>query len=226
MLPMNHVWKEGRMTDLIETAPKRDLAIQAIEQRVEALRAYHAIYRPLMQRREPREAAHPYLQGLLAPLPRQSIEPMVRAIEGIAPTAVRAMQACISAGTWQDARRLHQPWHEVETDVGAHDGVLMVDGSDVPKPGTQAVGVKRQYGGELGQRATCQAGVLVGYVSRPGDTVLDRRLSAPVEWLTDDAYAERRMPCGIPAARPFKTTPALAQEMLAALMQPQAPPSR
>ena len=146
------------MMDLIETTPKMDLAIQDIEHLVEELRAYHAIYSPLFQRREQREAAHSSLQGLLATLPRKSIEPMVLAVDGVAPKAVRAMQSFISEGQWHDERRLRQHWQEVETDLGAADGVLMVDGSDFPKQGVHSVGVKRQYGGELGKRAHCQAG--------------------------------------------------------------------
>ena len=150
------------MTTLIATTPKMDLAIQDIEHLVEELRADHAIYSPLFQRREQREAAHSYLQGLLATLPRKSIEPMVLAVDGVAPKAVRAMQAFISEGQWNDERLLQQHWKEVETDLGATAGVLMVDGSDFPKQGAHAVGVKRQYCGELGKRANCQAGVLVG----------------------------------------------------------------
>jgi SRSO17 transposase len=222
MLPITPEWKEGSMSDLIETAPRMDLAVQDIEHLVEELRAYHAIYSPLLQRREQREAAHTYLQGLLAPLPRKSIEPMVLAVEGVAPTAVRAMQSFISEGTWKDERLLHQHWHEVETDLGADDGVLMVDGSDFPKQGVHSVGVKRQYCGELGKRANCQAGVFVGYVSSQGYTLLDRRLYVPVEWLTDNVYAERRRQCGMPAEITFKTKPELAQAMLTAIVQTQA----
>src|SRR5712691_2227478 len=188
MLPINRAWKEGSMTALIETTPKMDLAIQDIVHMVEELRAYHAIYSPLFQRRAQRDAAHLYLQGLLATLPRKSIEPMVLAVEGVAPKAVRAMQSFISEGTWHDERLLHQHWQAVATDLGADDGVLMVDGSDFPTQGVHAVGVQRQYCGELGKRAHCQAGVFVGYVSSQGYTVLDRRLSMPAEWLTDDAY--------------------------------------
>lgn len=210
------------MTTLIETTPKMNLAIQDIEHLVEELRAYHAIYSPLLQRREQREAAYTYLQGLLAPLPRKSIEPMVLAVDGVAPKAVRALQAFISEGQWNDERLVHQHWKEVETDLGAADGVLMVDGSDFPKQGSHSVGVKRQYCGELGKRANCQAGVFVGYASPQGYTVLDRRLYVPVEWLTVDAYAERRRQCGIPSDLPFKTKPELAQEMLAAVVKSQA----
>jgi SRSO17 transposase len=222
MLPINHAWKEGSMTILIETTPKMDLAIQDIEHLVEELRAYHAIYSPLLQRREQREAAHTYLQGLLATLPRKSIEPMVLAVDGVAPKAVRAMQSFISEGMWNDERLLHQHWQEVETDLGVDDGVLMVDGSDFPKQGIHSVGVKRQYCGELGKRANCQAGVFLGYVSPQGYTLLDRRLYVPVEWLTDDAYAERRRQCGIPPDLTFKTKPELAQEMIAAVVKSQA----
>jgi len=222
MLSLNHAWKEDRMTTLIETAPKMDLAVQDIEHLVEELRAYHAIYSPLLQRREQREAAHTYLQGLLATLPRKSIEPMVLAVDGVAPAAVRAMQAFISEGQWNDERLLSQHWKEVDADLGTDDGVLMVDGSDFPKQGVHSVGVKRQYCGELGKRANCQAGVFVGYVSPQGYTLLDRRLYVPAEWLTDDAYAERRRQCGLPPETTFKTKPALALEMITAVVQSQA----
>ena len=95
------------MTALIETTPKMDLAIHDIEHLVEELRAYHAIYSPLFQRREQRDAAHIYLQGLLAALPRKSIEPLVLAVEGVAPHAVRAMQSFISEERWADERLWH-----------------------------------------------------------------------------------------------------------------------
>jgi SRSO17 transposase len=187
MLPINPAWKGGSMTALSETAPKMDLAIHDSAPLVEAWRAYHAIYSPLLQRREQREAAHPALQGLRAPVLRKSIEPLVLAVEGVAPKAVRAMQSCSSEGTWQDERLLHQPWQAVETNLGADDGGLMVDGSDFPKQGRHAVGGKRQDCGALGKRATCQAGVFVGYGSSQGYTLLERRLYGPVEWLTDNA---------------------------------------
>ena len=101
------------MIDLIETTPQMDLATQDIEHLVEELRGYHAIYSPLFQRRAQREAAPTSLQGLLATLPRKSIEPMVLMVDGAASKAVRAMQSFISEGQWNDERLLHQHWKEI-----------------------------------------------------------------------------------------------------------------
>ena len=112
---------------------------------------------------------------------------MVLAVEGVAPPAVRAMQALSSAGTWQEERRRHQHWHAVETALGADEGMLRVDGSDVPKQGVHALGVKRQACGALGKRAHGQAGVCVGAGTSQGDTMRERRVSVPAAWLADDA---------------------------------------
>jgi len=207
------------MATLIDTVPKMALAIQDITHLVEALRDYHGLYSPLFQRREQRQAAYTYLQGLLSELPRKSIEPMVLALEGVNPNAVRAMQAFMSAGTWDDEALLHQHWKEVEQDLGEDDGVLLLDGSDFPKQGSHSVGVKRQYCGELGKRANCQAGMFLGYASQRGYTLLDRRLYLPQEWVTAGAYAERRTACGIPENIRFTTKPMLGWAMMQDVVQ-------
>jgi SRSO17 transposase len=221
MLPIIHTWKEGSMSALIDTTAKMDLAIHDLESLVEDLRADHAIYSPLLQRREQREAAPAYLQGLLAALPRKSIAPLGLAVEGVVPTAVRAMQACLSEGPWDDERLLHRHGQEVERALGPDAGVLRVDGRDVPTQGCQSAGVTRQDGGELGQRANGQAGVFVGDVSSQGDTRLDRRRYLPRAWSTEDAYAARRRRCGMPPAMMCKTKPELAEERLAAVVTSQ-----
>ena len=80
------------MTEPIETAPTMDLKPPDIDRLVDELRAYHAIYSPLLQRREQREGAEKYLHGLLLEIPRKSIEPMVLALEGANGNAVRTLQ--------------------------------------------------------------------------------------------------------------------------------------
>ena len=197
--------------DLSETTPKMDLAIQDIEHLVEALRAYHALSSPLLQRRAQREAAPASFQGLLATVPRKSMAPMVLAVDGVAPKAVRAMPSLIRAGQWHDARRLSQHGKAVDPALGAAEGVLMVDGRAFPQQGVQSVGVKRQYGGELGKRAHCQAGGCIGSVSAPGDTLLERRWYVPAAGRTDDTYAARRQQGGRPVETPCNTKPAWAR---------------
>ena len=76
------------------------------------------IYSPLFQRREQRDCAEKYLQGLLLELPRKSIEPMVLALEGADQNAVRAMQQFLSAGAWDDDRLLRRHWQEVDAGAG------------------------------------------------------------------------------------------------------------
>ena len=171
----------------------------------------------MFQRREQREGAATYLHGLLLDLPRKSIEPMILALEGPNATAVRTTQLFISEGAWEDEVLLHRHWQEVDTSLGEDDGVLTLDGSDFLKQGRESVGVKRQYCGEVGKRANCQAGVFLGYASRQGYTLLDRRLYLPQEWVEDETYAERRRRCGVPADLPFKTKPTLGGEMIQAV---------
>jgi SRSO17 transposase len=207
------------MRDPIDTVPAMELPPQAIDNLVEELREYHAIYSPLFQRREQREGADKYLRGLLLEIPRKSIEPMVLALEGANAKAVRTLQLFISEGTWDDEALLHRHWQEVDTLLGEDDGVLTLDGSDFLKQGQASVGVKRHYCGEVGKRANCQAGVYLGYASRQGYTLWDRRLYLPQEWVADERYAERRRRCGVPAALTFKTQPTLGWEMMQAVHQ-------
>ena len=205
------------MKEPITTVPVLDLTPQALDKLVEERRAYHAIYSPLFQRREQREGAATYLHGLLLALPRKSIEPMILALEGPKAKAVRTTPLFISEGAWDDEGLLHRHWQEVDTALGEDDGVLTLDGSDFLKQGRASVGVKRQYCGEVGKRANCQAGVFLGYASRQGYTLVDRRLYLPQEWVEDERYAERRRRRGVPADMPFETQPTLCWKMIQAV---------
>ena len=198
----------------IETAPVMDLRPQDVDNLVEELQAYHALYSPLFQRREQREWSAAYLCGLLMDLRRKSIEPMMLALNGADRNAIRAMQQFVGEGAWRDEAILKRHWREVDDTLGDEDGVLTLDGCDFLKQGTESVGVKRQYCGEVGKRANCQAGVFLGYASDAGYTLLDRRLYMPREWIEDDAFAERRTKCGVPRERGFQTKPELGWEMI------------
>ncbi len=198
----------------IDTSPVMSLRPQDVESLVDELQAYHAIYSPLFQRREQRQWSADSLRGLLLDIRRKSIEPMVLALYGADGNAIRAMQQFVSEGAWPDQTILKRHWREVDGTLGDNDGVLTLDGSDFLKQGKESVGVKRQYCGEVGKRANCQAGVFLGYASHRGYTLLDRRLSLPIEWVDDEAFAARRDTCGVPATLHFQTKPELGWEMI------------
>lgn len=206
------------MSELIETVPELKLTPQDIDNLLPELEAYQVIYRPLFRRREQREQAEKYVQGLLLnDISNKSVESMILALDGDDPNAIRAMQQFVGQGVWQDTAILQQHWQEVEQDLGDENGVLILDGSDFAKQGQGSVGVKRQWCGELGKTANCQAGVFLVYASPKGYTLLDRRLYLPEEWVSDEAYVQRRQKCGIPTEIEFKTKPELGQEMIQAV---------
>jgi SRSO17 transposase len=210
----------------IDTAPALDLAPQEVDALIEELGTYHAIYSPLFRRREQRQWSQQYLHGLRLELPRTSIAPMVLALEGANRNTVRALQQFLSEGAWEDDTIRQRHWQEVDRDLGDDDGVLALDGSDFPKQGDASVGVKRQYCGELGKRANCQAGVFLGSASQQGYTLLDRRLYLPQEWVEEEAYAERRQACGVPVGRVFTTKPLWGGAMIQAVQQAGTPRCR
>ncbi len=205
-----------------ETVPALDLTPADLTDLTDALRPYHAIYGTFFSRSESRAWAERYLHGLLSPLPRKSVEPMVIAQLGASEKAIRGMQQFLTDSTWDDAAILRRHWQEVALDLDDDEGMLIVDGSDFAKKGQLSVGVQRQYCGELGKIANCQAGVFLAYASAHGATLLDHRLYLPEAWLADPAFAERREKCRIPEDVTFKTKNELALAMVQAVVESRA----
>ena len=215
------------MREIVETAPNLDLTPQDLDGLMGEVQEYQAMYRPLYQRREQREKSEHYLYGLLSPeIKDKAIEPMMLELEGDNQNEIRAMQHFISEGAWDDDAVLARHWQEASKDLGDEEGVFTLDGSDFAKQGDESVGVKRQWCGELGKTANCQAGVFLGYASQKGYTLLHRRLYLPEEWVKDEAYAERRQKCGVPKEVTFQTKPDLGLEMLEAVCQAGTLPGR
>lgn len=181
------------------------------------LHAYQTHFAPLFQRREQRAWADIYLRGLLlAAVPRKNVEAMALRLLGAGPPAarqVRALQQFIGEGAWDDAAILHAHQDVVEETLGEDDGVLIIDGSDVPKQGRHSVGVARQWCGATGKTDNCQAGVSLGYASRRGYTLLDRRLYLHASWFAQDHQALWRA-CAIPDGVRFQTKLDLAAELV------------
>jgi SRSO17 transposase len=205
---------------MIETIPEFKLTATDIHELDDELSRYHAIYSPLFRRREQREWSLAYLAGLLhSDLPNKAVETMVLTLHGADANQIRALQQFVGQGMWEDTAILQRHWQEVAQDLDDAEGVLLVDGSDFLKKGSDSVGVKRQYCGEVGKRANCQAGVFLAYASQKGCTLLDRRLYLPQEWVEDDAYAQRRAKCAVPEGIVFQTKPELALAMVREVRQ-------
>jgi SRSO17 transposase len=211
--------------DLVaELPPSERLTRADVRTLLEELAEYQARFAPLFVRREQREWAEVYLRGLLgADVPRKNVEAMALRLLGAGPGAerrVRALQQFIGEGTWDDAALLAEHQRLVDETLGEDDGVLILDGSDFPKQGSHSVGVARQWCGATGKKDNCQAGVFLGYTSRQGATLLDRRLYLPETWFAADSRA-RWEACRIPAGTEFRTKHELAGEMVEALMAQQ-----
>jgi SRSO17 transposase len=195
----------------------------------EELAAYHARFAPLFARREQRAWGEVYLRGLLiADVPRKNVEAMALRLLGAGPQAarrVRALQQFIGEGAWDDAVILAEHQRFVAETLGEPDGVLILDGSDVPKRGIHSAGVAAQWCGATGKTDNCQAGVFLGYASRKGYTLLDRRLYLPEPWF-DAEHAALWRACRIPAEVVFQTKADLGAEMVEQVRQRGELPAR
>ncbi len=196
--------------------PPFKVAAADLPELVNAFGEYYLSFQDCFGRKENAELSRTYLQGLLSPLERKSVEPMALSLLGPSPSRVKALQKFIGVGSW-DVEELGRR-HRLEAAKTVSDvaGVFSVDGSDFPKKGKESVGAARQYCGRLGKVDNCQAGVYVGYASLKGHVLLDRRLFLPERWFEPE-YAERWKKCRIPEGTTFKTKPGLALEMIQSL---------
>ena len=126
----------------------------------------------LYDRKEQAHGGDKSRPGLLRPIARQSIAPRALALDG---GEVQAMPPCIGQGHGQDDLWLRRHWRVGEATLGDADGGSMVAAADVPKPGEDAVGGARQWGGHWGTVDHCHAGVVAASASRQGETRLERR---------------------------------------------------
>ncbi len=131
-------------TNVPLSVPVLDLKPQELDLIMEEWQAFHAIFSPLFGREEQRVWSQTYLHGLLLALPRKSIEPTILHLQGADVTAVRGLQQFITNSPWQDMLLLRHLWQEVAQELGEAEGMLILDGSDLPKQGQHSAGVQRQ----------------------------------------------------------------------------------
>jgi len=157
-------------------------------------------------RSERRIAATQYVEGLLLPGKRKSIEPMAERLDFDA----QRLQQFIKDSPWEE----QAVWKVIRQEVAPHLEPMdawIVDETGWPKQGRHSVGVSHQYCGALGKQANCQISVELavsdGWVAAP----MAGRLYLPESWISD---RKRCREAGVPETVEFATKSQIALELI------------
>jgi SRSO17 transposase len=189
-------------------------ALLAWEQELAAVKARVGRVLP---RRQLRETASAFLDGLLSGIERKTSWLMAEQAGAVRPYR---MQALLGRSRWDADRLRDEVRAYVVEALGDADGVLIVDETGFVKKGEHSAGVARQYSGTAGRIENCQIGVFLAYASRYGQALIDRRLYLPESWTKDRA---RCAGAAIPADVEFMTKPKMAPAMIEAALDAGVP---
>src|SRR5215210_6438421 len=140
-----------------------------------------------------RKTVRKYIERGLEP-PAYSLQPMAAQL-GL-PGHDR-LQHFIASPAWDDGPLWRVLAREADRLVGGPGAALVIDDTALPKKGTLSVGVERQYCGQLGKRANCQALVSLTLAGREVPVPVGLRLFLPERWTADPARCEA---AGVPEA--------------------------
>ena len=161
-----------------------------------------------------RAPARWYLQGLLLPGGRKSVEPMAARVhpENVR-SAHQSMHHLVADAEWSDQTLLAAVTAQVLPALSKQKlpNHWIVDDTGFAKKGTHSVGVARQYCGRLGKTDNCQVAVSLSLANERGSLPIAYQLYLPQEWARDRA---RRKRAGVPRAIAFRTKGAIALEQI------------
>jgi hypothetical protein len=119
----------------------------------------------------------------------------------VAPGDTQQLHHLVSTSPWATAPLEDELVGAADRLVGGPDAALVVDDTCLVKQGRHSVGVKRQYCGQLGKRANCQALVSLTLARAEVPVGVGLRLFLPEDWCGD---AERRAAAGVPEAVAYR----------------------
>jgi SRSO17 transposase len=157
-----------------------------------------------LRRQAQRRWAPFYLKGLILPGERKSVEPMAARV---APGDTQQLHHFVSTSPWATAPLEDELVKAADRLVGGADAVLVVDDTALVKQGRRSVGVKRQYCGQLGKKANCQALVSLALARAEVPVCVGLRLFMPEDWCAD---AGRRAGAGVPETVEYRPKWAIA----------------
>src|SRR6201997_4282513 len=167
---------------------------------------------PVFRRSDVAASAGAFIDGLLSGIPRKTGWLLAEQAGLVRPYR---MQSLLGRSSWNADALRDRVRAEAIASLGDASGVLVVDETGFLKKGEHSVGVARQYSGTAGRVENCQVGGFLGYASRFGQTLIDRRLYLPEGWSND---AARRQGAAVPETVAFQTKPAIAAEMIGAAL--------
>jgi len=139
-----------------------------------------------------------YLQGLLGPGERKSIEPIA---DRLAPGGFQQLHHFVSASSWRPEPLEVELVRKAQELVGGPDAVLAIDDTALVKQGRESVGVAHQYCGQLGKPANCQVLVSLTLARREVPVCIGLRLFLTEAWAHD---TDRRLRAGVPLPVAFQ----------------------
>jgi SRSO17 transposase len=161
-------------------------------------------------RSERRAGATLYVEGLLLPGQRKSIEPMAERL-GV---DSQRLQQFITDSPWE----VQPVWDAIRREVvGSLEPLVawIVDETGWLKQGLHSVGVAHQYCGAVGKSANCQVNVQVAVTDGQVTVPVGARLYLPERWTQDRARCQA---AGVPDTLGFATKPQIALELLGQLV--------
>src|SRR3989440_4084346 len=168
-------------------------------------------------RAEVRKRVGRYLHRLLAAVERKNGWQMA---EELGEANAHGVQRLLEEADWDEEAVRDELRTYVIEQLGAPEGILVVDETGFVKKGKKSAGVARQYSGTAGRRENSQVGVFLSYASSKGAAFIDRALYLPEEWTADRVRCRE---AGIPDEVAFATKGELAKLMLARALAAEVP---
>ncbi len=200
-----------------QASSQEERELSGISQSAQALTELLVRIGSHFRRAEVRKRVGRYLQGLLASVERKNGWQMA---EELGEANAHGVQRLLEEADWDEEAVRDELRTYVIEQLGAPDGILVVDETGFVKKGKKSAGVARQYSGTAGRRENSQIGVFLLYASRSGAAFIDRALYLPEEWTADRVRCRE---AGIPDEVAFATKGELAQQMLARAFAAEVP---
>jgi len=164
-----------------------------------------------------------YVQGLLLPGERKSMEPMASRLDARKTSSKhQSLQQFITDSPWDERRLLDAARAYALPAMSLCGGLSawVIDDTGIPKKGIHSVGVGRQYCGVLGKQDNCQVAVSVSLANERMGLPVAWRLYLPESWANNPS---RRKKSKVPKEVIFRRKWEIALDEIDYLLAAQVP---